>query len=108
MLSIPFTLEGISIVAGFVLSLAFEFAPKLKLWLDNLTKYKKMVVMALLSAIFALAIFALACYTPLIVLVGLVCNAEGFRQLIQLSLLAFGANQVMFVGIKLFAAAKKE
>ena len=96
MISIPLDQTTISMIVGAVLSVAFEFQPKLQDWLSGLTKGKKMLVFAAMSAVFAGVVFALACYSPILIVVGLVCDQLGFRELLNLSFIAFAANQLTY------------
>jgi hypothetical protein len=87
------TPEVLGMIAGVILSLAFSYIPGLNAWFAAKDPTFKRLVMLLLLAISAGAIFALSCGAILTVIT---CDRAGVVQLVWIFILAVIANQSTF------------
>lgn len=86
---------NISVVAGIVLSLIFEYIPGVSGWYDALDKRQKQGVMAIALLVVTLAVFGLACVGWFNT--GVSCDVAGIQQLIALFVAALVANQSTYL-----------
>lgn len=88
------TPEGLALIAGAALSLAFEYIPGLHPWFDALDDTKKRLLMLGVLAVTTAGIFGLGCAGQLPLDFGsLTCDTAGVWQLVWLLVLAIAGNQ---------------
>jgi len=89
--------EGLSLIAGAVLSLLFSYVPGLNTWFDGVAAEYKRLLMAGLSLLAAGAVYGLAC-AGLGAQFGLVvtCDQTGAISLVSAWVLTLIANQGVY------------
>lgn len=89
---------NLSVIAGIVLSLIFEYIPGVAPWYDSLDMRKKQGVMALALLVVSLAIFGLSCAN--LIQVGITCDWVGAQELLGMFIAALVANQSTYLIVR--------
>jgi len=90
----------LSLFAGFLLSLAFSYIPRLREWYDTKDATTKRLIMAGALLLVALGVFAMACGNVLSALplaFTVTCDSNGAVALAMNFVLALMANQATFL-----------
>ena len=86
---------NISVVAGIVLSILFEYVPGIAGWYEGLDKRGKQGVMALALLLVSLATCGFSCLGWFNT--GLTCDEKGVLELVKLFIAALVANQSTYL-----------
>ena len=88
--------ELLGVIASGILSLLFAYVPGLSDWFEPKTPKVKAGLMAILTILIAVAVFALFC-GGFIAVIGLVCGKSGLTQVLWTIVLALVANQTTYL-----------
>lgn len=89
------TTEQIAVVAGIILSVAFEYLPRVREWYDNLDSTTKKLIMLGLGFVVVAGAYGLSC-AQLFGVADFTCDAEGAQVAIQAFIKFVLANQTFY------------
>jgi len=89
------TADGLSAIAGVVLSLVFSYVPGIKCWFETLESQEKQALMGVLLVIVALGVFGVSCAR--VIDTGIGCTQGGAIGLVQVLIAALVSNQSTYL-----------